>query len=83
VTHCAELKEEINTFSTKRSKKEWELKQYTKSPYIFVGRNFQMPKSYTNEEILVRGHWRWQHHGPECSLLKHIYIDPYLKSYHG
>lgn len=83
VTHCSELKDEINTFSTKRSKREWELKQYTKKSYTFVGRNFQVPKSYSAEDILVRGHWRWQPHGPERSLLKHIFIDPYLKNYRG
>lgn len=80
VTHTEGLKEEINSFSTKRSKKDWELKRYTQKPYLLIGRNFQVPRVYSDDEIKVRGHWRWQPHGPAWSLLKHIYIDPYLKN---
>lgn len=80
VTHSEGLKEELNSFSTKKSKREGEIKNHTQKPYIFVGRDFKVPRVYSDEEINVRGHWRWQPHGPGWSLLKHIYIDPYLKN---
>ena len=80
VTHNPELEEEINIFSMKRSKREWEQKNCTSKSYIFVGRNFEVPKIYSAENILVRGHWKWQPYGVGRMLLKHIFIDPYVKN---
>ena len=81
VTHNENLKEEINNFSHKKSKREGEMRVYTQRPYIFVGRNFQVPRKYMSGDFEVRGHWRWQPYGLGRSLIKHIFIDPYVKSY--
>lgn len=78
----AELVNEINQFSSKPSKYTAQKKIYTPKPYIFVGKNFQMPRrggGIKCGEFPVSGHWRWQPHGPGMSLHKWIYIEEYLK----
>jgi hypothetical protein len=77
INHNPELKEEINTFSTRRSKREWEKRQYTARPFILVGRNFEVTRVLTNMDISVRSHPKWQHYGPKNAHLKLIVRDGY------
>lgn len=78
----ADLVEEVNQFDKKKSKKVVQEKLYTKKPYTFVGRNFQMPRSsyeLSCGEFSVTGHWRYQPHGPGMTQRKWIFIEEYLK----
>lgn len=34
-------------------------------------------------QVLVRGHWRWQAHGPRQSLRKHMWIEPFWRGPEG
>lgn len=50
-------------------------------PITLVSWNYQKPKSYNVDSTTVSGHFRWQRHGPESSLLKLIYIDEHIRNY--
>lgn len=56
--------------------------------YIRVGRVVEDVKGVTRDatgrwkldhQVWVRGHWRWQAHGPKHQLRKLIFIRPYMK----
>ncbi|MDB4330455.1 hypothetical protein N9948_01905 [bacterium] len=70
-----------NDFSTKKSKRETQKKIFTPKKFFIMGKDFSFPKEYTCGEVGVSGHMRWQPHGPERSLLKHIYIKPHTRNY--
>jgi hypothetical protein len=81
ITHSNnDLTEEINDFAKKKSKRVAQEKIYTQKPYIFVGRNFEVPRSVITGEVSVKGHWRWQPHGPQRAFIKHIYIEPHVRN---
>lgn len=73
--------EEENIFSDKKSKRETQEKIYTHKKFIKLGKGFELPREYTCGTVGVRGHFRWQPHGPERSLIKHIYIKPHTRNY--
>jgi hypothetical protein len=46
-----------------------------------VGYNFKKEILYNTDETIVRGFFRWQHYGPQNSLLKYIWIDEHPRVY--
>jgi len=44
-----------------------------------VGRNVRHLHAMTATDILVRGHWRRQPHGPRWSLRKVIWVEPHIR----
>jgi hypothetical protein len=77
------LVEEVNQFSQKKNKVATEKKIYTSLPFVRVGFNFHLPKTfvYSVDSTLVRGHWRFQPCGPERAFIKHIYIEPHTRNF--
>lgn len=79
----ASLVNEQNQFSTKRSKRDFEQKQFTPKNWIHVGKDFftkHLPRGpLTCGAFNVRGHWRWQPCGPGRANHELIYIDPFIK----
>ena len=78
----ADIVEQMNAFSNKKSKLETQKKIFTPDPYCMVGGNFIMPnvKLPMPSNIHVRAHWRWQPHGPGMSLHKWIMIKEHLRN---
>jgi hypothetical protein len=81
ICHAEDIKENKNTFATKRSKRVAQQKIYTPKTFELVGYNMKLPRTYTVDSTIVSGHFRWQPHGPGRSLLKHIYIEPHPRNY--
>lgn len=75
------MDEDINIFRGKAKKIATQKKIYTPKKFILLGKNFKMPKEYRCGEVGVTGHWRWQPYGPQNSLLKRIFIKPYIRNY--
>jgi len=73
--------EEINTFSTKRSKREHEQKQFTTLPFVRVGFNFQSPRLHNVSESAVDSFYRWQACGTNWSEHKLIIVMPHTRVY--
>ena len=80
INSCQDLNESLNVFSKKKSKLEGEIKNFTRKPFVLLGKDFVYPKVYSDSEVVVRGHWRWQPYGPQWSLIKHIYIQPHFRN---
>jgi len=72
------LTSEINQFSGSKKAIQRQKNIYTELPYLYVGRGFYLPKTFTTEHV-VSGHFKWQRHGVGLSLIKHIYVEPYLR----
>jgi hypothetical protein len=78
---CSELDEEVNFFSSKKTKREFQENHFTRKPYIVVGRNFQMPKIFTSDSSSVMGHFKWRMGGEGRSMLKLIWWNPHTRHY--
>jgi hypothetical protein len=70
-----------NKFATKKSKAEGQKRIYTPKMFHTVGYNLTLPREYTVDSTTVSGHFRWQPYGPGRTLVKHIYIEPHIRSY--
>lgn len=50
-------------------------------PMKLVNFDYHTERLYSVESTLVRGYFRWQHHGPNKSMLKFIYVDQHERVY--
>lgn len=73
--------EEMNKFSTKKSKREVEKSLYTSKPFIRIGFEAEFLKLITEEKVNVSDHFRWQPHGAGRSLIKLILIKGFTRNY--
>jgi hypothetical protein len=82
-----DLKEELNEFAHKKSKREAQERIYTANPFFLIG----SPTGETEEEIqertqnvthtFVKGHMYWQAWGPKWSKLRLRYRKPGVRVY--
>lgn len=75
--NCEEMDEKLNEFSSKKSKLEVQAKIYTSKPFVELGSNFTFLKMIKDQEVDVRGHFRWQPCGEKRQQVKLIYISPH------
>jgi hypothetical protein len=73
--------EELNRFSTKRSKRDAEMKIYTDSPFIKIGFGEDFLRLIVSENVNVSDHFRWQPYGPKRSQVKLILIKAHQRVY--
>jgi hypothetical protein len=75
-----ELQEELNEFSTKRSKRDAEKKLFTSLPYVVVGKDYHGRK-FSVDGTAVSGHFRWQPCGTQRSQVKLVFVKPHERVY--
>lgn len=69
-----------NEFKGGWKKIEAQKKNFTQQDFIFVGKDYE-GRVFSIDSTAVSGHYRWQPHGPERSLVKLIFIEPHERNY--
>lgn len=77
--NCEEMNEKVNEFANKASKNETQKKIYTEKPYVELGKNFVYLRLTKEEEVSVRGHFRWQPCGEGRAQVKLTYVKPHSR----